>query len=79
LKLAPFCIGGNSTAAMASFSTWSWMNTKRQNSYLNQSKYCCVPWPMVENYQVGFRGLRAPHCGGARITRKHPNYWLGCP
>src|ERR1700730_6210948 len=44
LKLAPFCIGGNSTAVTASFSTWSWMNTKRQNSYLNQSKYCCAPY-----------------------------------
>ena len=36
LKLAPFCIGGNSTAVMASFSTCCWTNTKRQNSYLNQ-------------------------------------------
>src|SRR5690242_17593254 len=43
LKLAPFCIGGNSTAVMASFSTCCWTNTKRQNSYLNQSKYCCPP------------------------------------
>ena len=40
LKLAPFCIGGNSIAVMASFSTSCWTNTKRQNSYLNQSKYC---------------------------------------
>src|SRR3954465_2720601 len=44
LKLAPFCIGGNSTAVMASFSTCPWTNTKRQNSYLNQSKYCCAPY-----------------------------------
>src|SRR3954469_7980814 len=43
LKLAPFCIGGNSTAVIASFSTCPWTNTKRQNSYLNQSKYCCAP------------------------------------
>src|ERR1700730_118063 len=43
LKLAPFCIGGNSIAVMASFSTCCWTNTKRQNSYLNQSKYCCAP------------------------------------
>jgi hypothetical protein len=42
LKLAPFCIGGNSTAVMASL--WS----------------ADAPW-------------------GARITRKHPSYWLGCP
>ena len=40
LKLAPFCIGGNSIAVIASFSTCCWTNTKRQNSYLNQSKYC---------------------------------------
>src|SRR5689334_20870031 len=44
LKLAPFCIGGNSIAVMASFSTSCWTNTKRQNSYLNQSKYCCAPY-----------------------------------
>src|SRR4051812_24883845 len=43
LKLAPFCIGGNSIAVLASFSTSCWTNTKRQNSYLNQSKYCCAP------------------------------------
>ena len=43
LKLAPFCIGGNSIAVMASFSTCCWTNTKRQNSYLNQSKYCWAP------------------------------------
>ena len=43
LKLAPFCIGGNSIAVIASFSTCCWTNTKRQNSYLNQSKYCCAP------------------------------------
>jgi hypothetical protein len=42
LKLAPFCIGRNSTAVMASL--WS----------------ADAPW-------------------GARITRKHPSYWLGCP
>src|SRR5437879_19036 len=44
LKLAPFCIGGNSTAVIASFSTCCWTKTKRQNSYLNQSKYCCAPF-----------------------------------
>src|ERR1700730_3271959 len=44
LKLAPFCIGGNSIAVMASFSTVCWTNTKRQNSYLNQSKYCWAPY-----------------------------------
>ena len=44
LKLAPFCIGGNSIAVIASFSTCCWTNTKRQNSYLNQSKYCCAPY-----------------------------------
>src|SRR5215467_8170146 len=43
LKLAPFCIGGNSMAVLASFSTWFWTNTKRQNSYLNQSKYASDP------------------------------------
>src|SRR5262249_35010265 len=43
LKLAPFCIGGNSIAVCASSSTFCWTNTKRQNSYLNQSKYCCAP------------------------------------
>src|SRR5262249_9236474 len=43
LKLAPFCIGGNSIAVWANFSTWSWTNTKRQNSYLNQLKYSCAP------------------------------------
>src|SRR6478672_7352797 len=43
LKLAPFCIGGNSIAVIASFSTCCCTNTKRQNSYLNQSKYCCAP------------------------------------
>src|SRR5437764_2444878 len=43
LKLAPFCIGGNSIAVIASFSTSCWTKTKRQNSYLNQSKYCCAP------------------------------------
>ena len=31
-------------AVMASFSTCCWTNTKRQNSYLNQSKYCCAPY-----------------------------------
>src|SRR5205807_8900233 len=44
LKLAPFCIGGNSIAVIASFSTCCCTNTKRQNSYLNQSKYCCAPY-----------------------------------
>src|SRR5438874_13513306 len=44
LKLAPLCMGGNSTAVCASFSTCCWTNTKRQNSYLNQSKYCCAPY-----------------------------------
>src|SRR6266576_2568002 len=44
LKLAPLCIGGNSIAVMASFSTCCCTNTKRQNSYLNQSKYCCAPY-----------------------------------
>src|SRR6266700_5551777 len=43
LKLAPLCIGGNSIAVMASFSTSCCTNTKRQNSYLNHSKYCCAP------------------------------------
>src|SRR4029078_5974080 len=43
LKLAPVCIGGNSIAVIASFSTCCCTNTKRQNSYLNQSKYCCGP------------------------------------
>ena len=43
LKLAPFCIGGNSIAVMASFSTCCWTNTKRQNSYLNHWKYSCDP------------------------------------
>src|SRR6185436_502700 len=43
LKLAPFCIGGNSIAVMASFSTCACTKTKRQNSYLNQSKYCWAP------------------------------------
>src|SRR5213594_515517 len=43
LKLAPFCIGGYSTAVMASFVTSSCTNTKRQNSYLNHSKYACEP------------------------------------
>src|SRR5205814_3279758 len=44
LKLAPLCIGGNSIAVIASFSTCCCTNTKRQNSYLNQSKYCCAPY-----------------------------------
>src|SRR6266702_3035448 len=39
LKLAPFCIGGNSMAIMASLATSSWTKTKRQNSYLYQSQY----------------------------------------
>src|SRR3954454_8452833 len=39
LKLAPFCIGGNSIAVMASFSTCCCTKTKRQNSYLNHWKY----------------------------------------
>ena len=44
LKLAPFCIGGNSIAVIANFSTrWRRTNTKRQNSYLNQSKHCWAP------------------------------------
>src|SRR5207302_1510814 len=43
LKLAPFCIGGNSIAVIASFSTCCWTNTKRQNSYLNHWKYSCDP------------------------------------
>src|SRR4051794_6763784 len=43
LKLAPFCIGGNSIAVFASFSTCCWTNTKRQNSYLNHEKYSCDP------------------------------------
>src|SRR5215218_7332082 len=43
LKLAPLCIGGNSIAVMASFSTCCWTNTKRQNSYLNHWKYSCDP------------------------------------
>lgn len=44
LKLAPFCIGGNAIAVIANFSTSCWTNTKRQNSYLNQSKYCRAPY-----------------------------------
>src|SRR3954454_16649430 len=43
LKLAPFCIGGNSIAVIASFSTSCWTKTKRQNSYLNHWKYSCDP------------------------------------
>src|SRR6185369_12795008 len=43
LKLAPFCMGGNSTAVITSFSTCCWTNTKRQNSYLNHPKYSCEP------------------------------------
>src|SRR2546421_10819654 len=43
LKLAPRCIGGNSIAVIASFATCCWTNTKRQNSNLNQSKYCWAP------------------------------------
>src|SRR5439155_12090967 len=43
LKLAPLCIGGNSIAVIASFSTACWTNTKRQNSYLNHWKYSCDP------------------------------------
>jgi hypothetical protein len=43
LKLAPFCIGGYSTAVIASFATCCWTNTKRQNSYWNQLKYSCAP------------------------------------
>src|SRR6476661_3958834 len=35
LKLAPFCMGGNSMAVMASFSNCCSTNTKRQNAYLN--------------------------------------------
>ena len=38
LKLAPFCIGGYSMAVTMSFSTCSWTNTKRQNSYWNHWK-----------------------------------------
>ena len=44
IEACAFCIGGNSIAVMASFSTCCWTNTKRQNSYLNQSKYCCAPY-----------------------------------
>src|SRR6266702_427292 len=44
LKLAPFCIGGNSIAVIASFSTTSWTSTKRQNSYLYHSQYCSEPF-----------------------------------
>src|SRR6185312_17402655 len=36
LKLAPFCIGGNSIAVWASFATSCWTNWKRQNSKTNQ-------------------------------------------
>src|SRR3954467_14850721 len=43
LKLAPFCIGGNSITVMASFSTCCCTKTKRQNSYLNHWKYSCEP------------------------------------
>src|SRR5207247_955698 len=43
LKLAPFCIGGNSMAVWASFATSCWTNTKRQNSYWNQLKNSCAP------------------------------------
>src|SRR4030095_7725773 len=43
LKLAPFCMGGYSIAVWANAATCCWTNTKRQNSYLNQSKYCCPP------------------------------------
>src|SRR5207253_3796846 len=44
LKLAPFCIGGNSIAVMASLATCCWTNTNRQNSYLNHPKYACDPF-----------------------------------
>src|SRR5260370_41033920 len=43
LKLAPFCIGGNSRKVWSSLPTTCWTNTKRQNWNLNQSKYCCAP------------------------------------
>src|ERR1017187_10313928 len=53
LKLAPRCIGGYSRKGWISLPITCWTNTKRQNSYLNQSKYCCAPsfvpftgWPM---------------------------------
>src|SRR5665213_2301701 len=43
LKLAPRCIGGYSRKVWISLPITCWTNTKRQNWYLNQSKYCCPP------------------------------------
>src|SRR5580658_8513244 len=43
LKLAPFCIGGYSIKVCSALPTTCWTNTKRQNSYLNHSKYDCAP------------------------------------
>src|SRR5215510_2132409 len=66
LKLAPFCIGGNSMAVMASFTTSCWTHTNRQNSYLNQLKYCCAPYlvPLSEPIDV------PQACGHVRVGSK---------
>src|ERR1051326_1701021 len=74
LKLAPFCIGGNSIAVMASFSTSCWTNTKRQNSYLNQSKYCCAPLLLpLSGQPVRSKGSRR------RLARYRTSTWLLAP
>src|SRR5436190_2324184 len=74
LKLAPFCIGGNSTAVVASFSTSCWTNTKRQNSYLNQSKYCCAPTLVpLSGQPVRSNGSRR------RLTRYGMSTWTFAP
>src|SRR5271166_5888322 len=43
LKLAPRCMGGKSKKVCISLPIICWTKTKRQNWYLNQSKYCCAP------------------------------------
>src|SRR6476620_11308082 len=59
LKLAPFCIGGNSMAVMASFATSCCTNTKRQNSYLNHEKYSSDPFlDMSSGQPVRSKGSR---------------------
>src|SRR5262245_15421615 len=74
LKLAPFCIGGNSIAVWANFSTWSWTNTKRQNSYLNQSKYACDPDLVPSSGQpVRSKG------SSRRLIRKGTSTWVLAP
>jgi hypothetical protein len=70
LKLAPFCIGGNSIAVCASLPTSSWTNTKRQNS--NWNHVWTTPW-VQEPRREFWRAVDCDHVFG--LSTRHNDRW----